>query len=406
MIYAVQRFPKPEFESGYVEPSTWLPLPRAEFLAWMDVAVLLIALSLAAWLVLRKRSRLGMVTLSLFSLVYFGFYRQGCVCSVGAIQNISLGLFSNSYTVPVIVLIFFLAPLIFTLLFGRGFCAAVCPLGAIQDLVAFKPMRMGASANAFLGMIPWLYFGLAVLLAATASDFIICRYDPFVGIFRLNATFGMFLFAALLLITGVFIARPYCRFLCPYGVLLNLISRFSWKHMTITPADCIQCRLCENSCPYDAIDFPLLKGDPSGRKKQRKRVMLLFLLLPVMISAGALLGGSLHQTLAGTNSRVRLARMLETKSNDLKKEEVPEITAFKSSGVSIAQLKAEVSSIEQDFLTGSAIYGGFVGLVFGLTLIGLVKTTFRTGYEPNRARCFSCGKCMDYCPVERKQDQN
>ena len=43
--YGIQRFPKPEFESGYVQPETLLPNPRAEVLAILDIAVLIISLS-------------------------------------------------------------------------------------------------------------------------------------------------------------------------------------------------------------------------------------------------------------------------------------------------------------------------------------------------------------------------
>ena len=300
------------------------------------------------------------------------------------------------------MLIFFLAPLVFTLLFGRTFCAAVCPFGAMQDLVAFKPMRMGAWLNAMLGMIPYLYFGLGVLFAATATDFIICRYDPFVGIFRLNASFGMFLFAGVLLLSGVFIARPYCRFICPYGVLLNWVSRFSWKHMTITPAECIQCRLCENSCPYDAIDFPQAKRDPAGRGKQVNRFILMITLLPLLMLLGGVSGGMLHETFAGVNSKVRLVRLLQTETTAADGSDIPEITAFKSSGTTMEQLQAEVDVIEHNFLVGSRIFGAFIGLVFGLTLVNLLRTPFRADYVPNRGTCFSCGKCMDFCPVEKK----
>ena len=256
-VQAVQRFPKPEFESGYVQPETLQPSPRAELLAVMDLVVLAAALAFITWLVLKKRSRMGVFWTSLFSLAYFGFYREGCICSIGAIQNVTLALFDSSYVIPLTVIGFFILPLVSTLFFGRTFCAGVCPFGAMQDLVAFKPQRMGVRLNAVLGLIPYLYLGLAVLYAATGTDFVICRYDPFVGIFRFDASLGMFLFAGILLISGIFIARPYCRFLCPYGVLLNWMSRFSWRHLTITPAGCIQCRLCENSCPYDAIDMPV-----------------------------------------------------------------------------------------------------------------------------------------------------
>jgi ferredoxin len=212
----------------------------------------------------------------------------------------------------------------------------------------------------------------------------------------------MFVFAALLLISGIFIARPYCRFLCPYGVLLGWASRFSWKHMTITPSDCIQCRLCENSCPYDAIDYPQLKAEKSDRKKRSELLLLYILLIPVLLVAGILIGNLMSGTFAGTHSKVRLAEMLQA-TTDAGSPELPEITAFKSSGISQEQLLAEVEEIRQRFRTGSRIYGGFTGLVFALTLIGLMRTHYRTDYIPNRERCFSCGRCMDFCPVGRDE---
>ena len=57
--YGIQRFPKPEFESGYVQPETLLPNPRAEMLAILDIAVLIISLSVVSWLVIKKRNRNG-----------------------------------------------------------------------------------------------------------------------------------------------------------------------------------------------------------------------------------------------------------------------------------------------------------------------------------------------------------
>jgi len=237
-----QRFPKPEFESGHTQPEVLTPEPRLEALEYLDVVVLFLALAVISWLVLKQRSRKGVLLMTVFSVIYFGFFREGCVCSVGSLQNVVLALFDSSYAIPITTLLIFLLPIVFTLLYGRTFCAGVCPLGAIQDLVAIKPIELKPWLQKTLGILPFIYLGLSILYAATASDFVICRYDPFIGIYRFNGTFFMFAIGAILLLVGVFVARPYCRFLCPYGVILNWVSRFSRLHLTITPAKCIQCK--------------------------------------------------------------------------------------------------------------------------------------------------------------------
>ena len=141
VLFAQQRFPRPEFESGYTYPTHQLPNQRGPLWDYMDVAVLIGALLVTSWLALKKRSRKGLIWISLFSLAYFGFYRQGCICSVGSLQNIALALFNNNYSMPLSALLFFIIPLIFALAFGRVFCAGVCPLGAIQELTGIRPVK-------------------------------------------------------------------------------------------------------------------------------------------------------------------------------------------------------------------------------------------------------------------------
>jgi len=401
-LFAQQRFPKPEFESGHTQPLVITPEARSIFLEYMDVFVLIVALSLITWLILKKRSRRGVFWMSVFSLIYFGFYREGCVCSIGAIQNVTLALFDPGYKIPLTVIAFFVIPLIYTLFFGRTFCAGVCPLGAIQDLVAFRPKELNSWVAKMLGLIPYIYLGLAVLYAATATDFIICRYDPFVGFFRLDATFLMFAIGGIFLISGIFIARPYCRFFCPYGVLLNWMSRLSKWHLTITPSNCIQCRLCEDSCPYGAIEKPVSVNVSENREKAMRRLVFTGLLIPVLIAIGVWAGYGFHENLAFANHEVKLAEHLYLEESALTPDIKIEIDAFKTAGKSKLEQYLEAARIVDQFKTGSMVLGAFLGLMLGITLLGLTRFYHRTDYVPNKGNCLSCGRCMDYCPVEKE----
>lgn len=401
-VFAQQRFPKPEFESGHTQPPTLTPEARAPLLEYLDMFVLLASLSLVSWLVLKKRSRKGVFWMSIFSMLYFGFFREGCVCSVGSLQNVVLAIFNPNYNIPLSVIVFFSLPLIFTLFYGRTFCAAVCPLGAIQDFFLLRPLSMKKWLQSVLGIIPYIYLGLSILYAATSTDFVICRYDPFIGIYRLDATFMMFALGGVFLLISIFIGRPYCRFLCPYGVLLNLTSKLSKKHLTITPSNCIQCRLCEDSCPFGAIDEPEEAKAVETRKVTIKRYSWLIILIPVLMFIGGWTTASFHETLAKVNPKVRIASIIHDTPEVLDEDMTLDIDAFRDSGKSNEELFMEAADIVGDFYLGGWILGAFLGLVFGLILTRLTIIRYRTDYTPNKGECFSCARCIDYCPVDKE----
>jgi len=397
-----QRFPKPEFDSGYVQPDTITPEPRVLGMEYFDAAVLLLFLILATYFIIKKRSRTSIMWLSVGALAYFGFYRLGCVCSIGAIQNVTLSFADPTYAISIVVLLFFLLPLIVALFYGRTFCGGVCPLGAIQDLVVLKPIHLPKWLNKTLGFIPYIFISLAILFAVTGTDFIICRYDPFVGIFRMDGTFLMIALGVVFLLLGMFVGRPYCRFLCPYGVLLNWMSRFSKKHMTITPAECINCKLCAKSCPFDAIDYPTDEKEVVKSGLGIKRFVLFAVLVPVWIALGAFVGVKSHTFLSKANPDVYLAELLISNPEIKNDPDNIDVQTFLAAGKPMSQLVEEAEAIREDFYLGSMLAGGFLGLVIGLTLLNTVVFRKRKDYVPHKGNCFSCGRCMDYCPVKKE----
>jgi len=254
----VDTAPQPDdIGEDYQLPEVQTPLPRAQWRAILDVGLLAAALGLGAWIVLKRRSRAGSIALTVACLAYFGFYREGCICAIGAIQNVAVMLANPDHPASYIVVVVFFLPLIAALFFGRVYCGGVCPLGAIQELVVLKPVQVPRRLDRALGSLKWIYLALAIyyaVLPAVDRDFIICRYDPFVGFFRMTGFAHMLWIGAGLLVLGLFVGRAYCRYLCPYGVLLSLASRLSWRGVSITPERELDCGLCVDACPYGAIE--------------------------------------------------------------------------------------------------------------------------------------------------------
>jgi polyferredoxin len=394
----VERFPPPEFEPGYQIPIPTTPAPRVQLLEWLDVAVLFVALSLSTYFVLKKRSRKWILGLGLLSLLYFGFYRKGCVCAIGSIQDVTLGVFDSGYKLPVAIAAFFLLPIVFALFFGRSFCGSVCPQGAIQDLVLLKPIHLWPWLERTLRVIPSIYLGAAIVFAATGSAFIICEWDPFIALFRRSGSTGMLALGALFLVVGAFIGRPYCRFFCPYGVILGWASRFSKWRVTLSPNDCIQCALCDTACPYGAIDQPAHpEANPSARKR---RLAIALILLPVLVSLGYWIGSQLTVPFSKVHPTVRLAERVAAEDAKKVTGTTEESDAFRATGKPVKELNAQALKIRDQFSIGTPLFGAFLGLVFAARLLSLALASPNKIYEPHQGNCVSCGRCYKFCPRE------
>lgn len=398
------RFPPPDFESGYAMPLTEYPAARGQVWEYLDVFVLVACLGVATWLVHRSRSRRGLLWLSAFSVAYFGFYREGCVCAIGSIQNVALAMFGSGYGLPVGVAVFFAAPLLVALFFGRSFCAGVCPHGALQDLVLVKPVTIPRWLETGLGILPFLYLGLGVTFAATGAAFVICRYDPFVPIFRLSGSVGMLLFGGTMVLLGMFVGRPYCRFLCPYGALLKIASALAKWRVRVTPDLCTQCRLCPGSCPFGVIREP----DPGLTRPRevavaRRRLVWLLAVVPLVLAAGAGAGWWFGGAAARLHPTVELAdrHAARLTAEAVARLTLPKRLALTRAEKQSAELGPQAAELRARFRTAGLWFGIWAGAVLAIRWVSQAMVRRRAEYEPDRAGCFACARCFSSCPQER-----
>ncbi len=184
-----------------------------------------------------------------------------------------------------------------TLLFGRLYCSVICPLGVMQDIVAwfgsrgkkrkfryaYSPakngLRYGVLALFVLALVAGV--GSFVALLAPYSAYGRIASNLFASIYRwgnnLLAWFAeridsyafystdvwlrslpTFLIAlatfAVLAVLAWRNGRTYCNTICPVGTVLGLLSRYSLFRPVIDTEKCNGCTLCSRRCKAACID--------------------------------------------------------------------------------------------------------------------------------------------------------
>ncbi|MFX1452032.1 MAG: 4Fe-4S binding protein [Promethearchaeota archaeon] len=213
------------------------------------------------------------ITLLFLSIFVSGFILGGIPNVVFPIQQFFLELsnllnnrvnpfYNPTNLIPMAVILF--AFLSTTIIFGRIFCSHVCPMGAAQELISkinytdnpsennYKIIISGGKANVIR-----IIFLIGIIISTIFFSFPLYQLiDPFrtFSVFSnisIVATAFMlipiFVFTAIM-ITSLFIYRPWCRSLCPFGAIAWLTSRFS-KYVLNRSDKCTNCQICEKICP-------------------------------------------------------------------------------------------------------------------------------------------------------------
>ena len=396
LIFAAQaRFPAPEFES-YTLPPMPLEELASDSVLWR-VLVLAVFLAAGTWFFYKLRSRKALLAYSVAGLTVFGFLFASCPCPVGMFQNIAEGIANGSYIQPGVLLLFAL-PLAVALFAGRIFCGGACPLGAIQELLHWKSVFVPRPLDRILRMIPVLLLLVFTVCAVFGIGFPLCYAEPYLPIFLLDFATPFAILSAVFVIAGLFVSRPFCRYVCPYGVLLRFFSMFSVLKPRITAHECVNCRLCEQGCPNGAVLPPENAGTASQRRAGSRRISLLAACIPFALFAGGLFGVLGAPVLSSFHRDVRLLHELDA---GIRSEAVE---AFESSETTEAELRARVVKLRNGVLLGSTAAGVLFGALVMAELIAEARRRKEEEvYSIDASLCFCCGRCYAACPLERKE---
>ncbi len=223
----------------------------------LDMLVLsaFLALALVSFF---KKSTLLKYTTMIVSVVYIGFFKSSLVSIVNIFGLLEWNFPLFRYNLSWYLLMLFTVAS--TVLWGRLYCGRICSFGALTQLLdrviparlRFElPMRIERRAI----YLKYLLLGAAIAYFLITRDNLIYRYiEPF-WMFTLRGSTVMWVMLGLLLLTTVFIRNFYCRYLCPLGAALGLISNLTVLRIKRW-SECKTCKICEKACEWGAIDGP------------------------------------------------------------------------------------------------------------------------------------------------------
>ncbi len=151
-------------------------------------------------------------------------------------------------------------------LWGKSlFCGWICPFGSLQELLfkfknfLFNDYNLDFPNNLryYFKYIKYIVF--LIILFVSFYDFklaeLLSEIEPFKTIWNIGILnrgyYSIYCFSLLFL--GLFIYRFFCRYLCPLGASLSLLSFFQFYQISRRKT-CSICKICRNSCISLAIN--------------------------------------------------------------------------------------------------------------------------------------------------------
>ena len=234
---------------------TWGEILRPQAL---DLVLLTAFIGFALVSFFRKSRRLKYVAL-VAAVGYMGFVKSSLVSISDVFRLTDLSLPPFKYSLAWYVFSGFVVAS--TVLWGRLYCGRICAYGALTQLLdAVVPARVRVDIPVKIerraAWIKYALLGGVVIYYLVTHDLAspVQYVEPF-WMFTLFGTRAMWIGLALLLAATIFVRNLYCRFLCPVGAALGILSNLTVFRIKRW-SECKTCKICERTCEWGAIRGP------------------------------------------------------------------------------------------------------------------------------------------------------
>ena len=244
------------FEEDEEVVPTWADDLRAQAVDLVAVSIFTVFAFVSFF---RKSERLTLITL-VAAVGYLGFYKSQLI----SIVNIFGLVGGNLPLVRHNLAWYFLAVVVVlsTVLWGRVYCGRICAFGALTQLMdRVLPARWRVNVPRAIerraSLIKYgILAGAIAYFVATGDPLIYPYIEPFWMFGLQGKTPVLWIGLGALLITTVFVRNAYCRFLCPVGAALGIVSQLTTVFRIKRWSECSTCRICEKKCEWGAIRGP------------------------------------------------------------------------------------------------------------------------------------------------------
>jgi polyferredoxin len=204
----------------------------------------------------------------LHQISYPGVGPIDALCPFGGLETFYKFLAGGDFLTKIFTsnIVLLVGVIILGVLVGRYFCGWICMFGGLQEYIGIlgkklfkKRFTIPQKADKILRYLKYIVLVVVLVLTWKAGELIIRPYDPFVAFAHLST--GLVAvwseFAVGLIILGVtllaslFYDRVFCKYLCPMGAFLAILSKIGIYRIMREESTCTHCTLCDKKCPVN-----------------------------------------------------------------------------------------------------------------------------------------------------------